>query len=83
MALHWAIEFILQIWRTEIWVPLHSFEYIFPFDCITMTTPSCYSLLTSISPAWINNHMPGKVWDDITYPFPTSTVVPLKFGIDK
>ena len=21
-------------------------------------------------PAWIGNHMPGKVWDEITYPFP-------------
>ena len=20
-------------------------------------------------PAWISNHMPGKVWDEITYPF--------------
>ena len=21
-------------------------------------------------PVWINNHMPSKVWDEITYPFP-------------
>ena len=25
--------------------------------------------LTSI-PAWMNNHMPCKMWDEITYPFP-------------
>ena len=25
--------------------------------------------LTSI-PAWISNHMPNKVWDEISYPFP-------------
>ena len=25
--------------------------------------------LTSI-PEWISNHMPNKVWDEITYPFP-------------
>ena len=24
-----------------------------------------------LSPAWINNHTPGKVWSEITYPFPT------------
>ena len=29
----------------------------------------------------MNNHMPGKVCDEITYPFQTSTVQPLKFGM--
>ena len=29
--------------------------------------------------AWISNYMPGKVWDESTYPFQTSTVAPLKF----
>ena len=24
----------------------------------------------SLIPAWISNHMPSKVWDEITYPFP-------------
>ena len=23
----------------------------------------------TLIPAWISNHMPGKVWDEITYPF--------------
>ena len=23
----------------------------------------------TLIPAWIINHMPGKVWDEITYPF--------------
>ena len=35
--------------------------------------------LTLIS-AGISNRMPKKVWGEITYPFPTSTVAPLKFG---
>ena len=26
---------------------------------------------------WIINHMPSKVWGEIIYPFPTSTVVPM------
>ena len=24
-----------------------------------------------LSPAWISNHTPGKVWGEITYPFPS------------
>ena len=31
--------------------------------------PLLLSWLTLI-PAWISNHMPNKVWDEITYPFP-------------
>ena len=27
-------------------------------------------LLLTLIPAWIGNHMPCKVWDQITYPFP-------------
>ena len=23
----------------------------------------------TLIPAWISNHMPSKVWDEITYPF--------------
>ena len=30
--------------------------------------PFYYHGLTLI-PAWITNHLPGKVWDEITYPF--------------
>ena len=37
-------------------------------------TPSFNDGLTLI-PAWISNHMPSKVWDEITYPS-----APLKFG---
>ena len=29
--------------------------------------------------AWINNYMPSKIWDEITYPFLNLTVQPLKF----
>ena len=24
----------------------------------------------TLNPAWISNHMPSEVWDDIIYPFP-------------
>ena len=26
-------------------------------------------MVLTLIPAWIRNHMPGKVWDEITYPF--------------
>ena len=29
-----------------------------------------YQLGLTIIPSWISNHMPSKVWDEITYPFP-------------
>ena len=32
------------------------------------SSPFCQYGLTLI-PAWISNHMPGKEWDEITYPF--------------
>ena len=28
---------------------------------------------------WISNYMPGRVWDEITYPFHNFNVQPLKF----
>ena len=31
--------------------------------------PLCLHRLTLI-PAWLRNHMPGNVWDEITYAFP-------------
>ena len=39
-----------------------------------------FSALTTLIPLWISNHMPGKVWVEITYKLSTSTVAPLKFG---
>ena len=29
---------------------------------------------------WMGNHVPTKVWAEITYTFPNSMVAPLKFG---
>ena len=29
-----------------------------------------YSHRLTLIPTWISNHMPNKVWDEITYPFP-------------
>ena len=34
----------------------------------------------ALMPAWIFNHMFSKVWGGITYPFPSSMVLPLTFG---
>ena len=31
--------------------------------------PPFYLHGLTLIPAWISNHMPGKVWDEITYPF--------------
>ena len=57
-----------------------------------MTNKNCHQnkavsgVSASISPQWINfittwisNRMSDKMWDEITYPFQTSTVAPLKF----
>ena len=35
----------------------------------TSMDPLCWHRLILI-PAWIDNHRPTKVWDEITYPFP-------------
>ena len=29
-----------------------------------------YQHVLTLIPAWRSNHMPSKVWDEITYPFP-------------
>ena len=46
------------------------------------TASSCFYWygLTLIS-SWISNHMPVKVWDEITYPFQNFNGRPLNFGI--
>ena len=41
------------------------------FDRLSLDSLLLYEL-TLIIPAWIRNHMPSKVWDEITYPFPNS-----------
>ena len=43
----------------------------------------CEMASTLSRPQWVNpsmNYVPSKAWDEITYPFPISTVAPLKFG---
>ena len=37
----------------------------------------------TLIPAWKSNHIPSKVWEEITHPFLTSTVAPLMFRMDK
>ena len=34
-----------------------------------MTRAHFYKHSLTLIPAWISNYMPGKVWDEITYPF--------------
>ena len=34
-------------------------------------------------PAWINDHMSGKVWGEVIKPFQTSATAQLKFGNGK
>ena len=29
-------------------------------------------------PAWVSNHMPNKLWDEITYPFPNFNSATIK-----
>ena len=41
------------------------------------------SVCPNLIPAWISNYIHYKVWGEITNPFPTSTVEPLKFGKGK
>ena len=37
-----------------------------------------YQYGLTVIPAWITNHIPKKMWDEITYPFPNFEVAPLK-----
>ena len=46
---------------------------------VLLMGPSHKHGLTLI-PAWISNHMPITLWDEITHPFPNSKSVPLKHG---
>ena len=69
---------------------LHDFDYvkqIFLFSMILNSLcgfsaqgPFYYHRLT-FSPAWISNHMPRKVWDEITNPFLNFNS--LSLGMDK
>ena len=45
----------------------------------------CALILTwfSLIPAWISNHMHGKVWDEITYPLPNFNGNHWSLGMDK
>ena len=38
-------------------------------QCAAATLGPFYYYGLTLIPAWISNHMPGKVWDEITYPF--------------
>ena len=48
------------------------------FDYILVLDPF-YEYCLTLIPAWIENHMPRKAWDEITYPLPLH-VASCKFG---
>ena len=43
-------------------------DHVFGIVTVVIRGPFYWQGLTLI-PAWISNYMPGKVWDEITYPF--------------
>ena len=46
------------------------FKIIWEISSIAITTSGrFYSHGLTLIPAWISNHMPSKVWGEITYPF--------------
>ena len=44
---------------------LHEVRY----NILYSTSSPFYLHGLTLIPAWISNHMPGKVWGEITYPF--------------
>ena len=62
---------------------VYDWQYV-RFSCTDFGAISHYIQLhkhgLTLIPAWISNHMPSKVWDEINYPFPNFSGTPLKFG---
>ena len=63
------------------WISLEIFKDIIKKSAWkwTFEAPFYYHGLIII-PTWISNHMPNKVWDEITYPFPKFNSSTLKFA---
>ena len=59
----WWIYFVLWLGLWEFW------PWPWKSNQIQYKGPFYHHGLTLI-PAWINNHMPRKMWAEITYPFP-------------
>ena len=68
------IDFIKQLLLDDLWsdhkVGLAPVVVCMPnwLWLLDFWDPFYWHVLTII-PAWISNHMPSKVWDEITYPF--------------
>ena len=73
---------ISQWWYTSPWNCSCGWKQmsIISQSCLVMTQGSFYWHGLTFIPAWINNHMPSKVWDEITYPFPNFN---RSLGMDK
>ena len=67
----WIIKIKLFVKWTSVPMKLNSIR-----DLSALLASVCRKCI----PSWINNHMPGKVQDEISYPFSNSKVQPLKFG---
>ena len=80
-------------WNSNIFIDENAFENVVWKMAVILYGPQnvnwspnrdlfYYHGLTLI-PAWISNHMPGKVWDEIIHPFQASTVAHWSLGMDK
>ena len=55
-------------------------SYLLDYGFIHNTLDSFYWHRLTLIPGWISNHMPSKVWVEITHPFPNFNAAMLKFG---
>ena len=71
---HSAIVFPMIVgYFTQIFHAKNILKGLSSHVCISkeVTVSSCvWFQMDILIPAWISNHMPNKVWDKITYPFP-------------
>ena len=49
---------------------LHTLDILTVIRPLSLQWPLLLTWFNFTNLAWVSNHMPGKVWDEITYPFP-------------
>ena len=62
-----------KYWKTKKVKPETDLQIIFGLECKFDTKEvhgNKYDKSYTAATAWISNHIPSKVWDEITYPFP-------------
>ena len=60
--------------------PKFSTDFGWIFCSVTDPWVCCNLHGTTLIRTRISNRMPSKVWDEITYPFPTVKIIPFNFG---